>query len=202
MLKIILILGFFAVLHSWLAGQSIKRRIRERISERAYHGFYRLAYNAFAVITLAPAFIIAVLDGGQVIWRVESPTAILLLVIQIIGAVGVLVSLIQIDTWRFIGLRQLQAYFNGGALPLPDEPLQFRGTYALVRHPLYLFSLLAIWPMVTMTEGLLAFNLGATLYFIFGSLLEEKRLATAYGDIYRNYQREVPWLIPFLRIRH
>ena len=202
MLKIVLILGVFAVLHSWLAGQSIKRSICERMGERAYHGFYRMAYNAFAVITLAPAFIIAVLDGGQVIWRVESPAAILLLALQIIGVFGVLISLVQIDTWRFVGLRQLQAYLDGGALPLPDEPLQFKGTYAFVRHPLYLFSLLAIWPMATMTEGLLAFNIGATLYFILGSLLEEKRLATVYGDRYRKYQREVPWLIPFLRIRH
>jgi protein-S-isoprenylcysteine O-methyltransferase Ste14 len=67
-----------------------------------------------------------------------------------------------------------------------------------VRHPLYLFSLLAIWPSPIMTESLLAFNAAATLYFVVGSRLEEKRLIAAFGQTYLDYQRRVPWLIPGL----
>ena len=198
MFKVILFMLAFAIVHSWLAGKNIKQTIRLRIGERAYHGFFRLGYNMLAVLTLAPAFLIAVLNGGQVIWHVEGFAAFVLLGVQIVGVVGVLASLVQIDTWRFAGIRQAQAYISDGQLPLTDEPLQLKGVYGLVRHPLYLFSLMAIWPLATMNEGLLAFNIGATLYFIFGSLLEERRLTAAYGDVYRNYQESVPWLIPHI----
>jgi methanethiol S-methyltransferase len=201
MITVILIMGVFAILHSWLAGKTIKNAIRQRVGERAYHGFYRLAYNVFAVITFAPAFLIAILDGGQIIWQVEGLAAVCFIAVQVIGVIGVLVSLAQIDSWRFAGLRQVMAYLQGDPLPLPEEPLQLSGMYAFVRHPLYLFSLMVIWPMVTMSEGLLAFTIGTTLYFILGSLLEERRLRAAYGDRYRDYQQNVPWLIPIPRIR-
>jgi methanethiol S-methyltransferase len=201
MVKVIVLLAAFAVVHSWLAGKNVKTVIRQRIGERRYHGFYRLAYNIFAVLTLAPAVIAAVVDRGQIIWQVNDFVAGVFILVQIVGIIGGVVSLSQIDWRRFAGLSQVMAYLTGQPLPLPDEPLQLRGMYSIVRHPLYLFSLLAIWPLTTMTEGLLAFNIGATLYFVFGSLLEERRLAGAFGDMYRDYQRTVPWLIPFPRIR-
>jgi protein-S-isoprenylcysteine O-methyltransferase Ste14 len=108
---------------------------------------------------------------------------------------------LQIDLGQFSGLAQALAYIENKPLPLPDELLQTGGVYAFVRHPLYLFSLMIIWALPVMTEGLLIFNLGTTLYFIFGSLLEEKRMLRIFGDEYRAYQQRVPWLVPLLRRR-
>lgn len=189
----------FGVLHSWLAGQYIKQAIRQRIGERAYHGFYRLGYNILAVATLVPAGLIVLLIPGQIIWQIDGAARLPLLAIQIVGIAGLVVSLLQIDFWRFAGLRQVNAYLSNQPLPLPDEPLQMKGLYNLVRHPLYLFSLMVIWPLDTMTESWLAFNIASTLYFILGSLLEERRLIAAYGHTYLEYRQRVPWLIPFLR---
>jgi protein-S-isoprenylcysteine O-methyltransferase Ste14 len=56
-----------------------------------------------------------------------------------------------------------------------------------------------IWPLSVMTEGFLAFAIGSTLYFIFGSLLEERRLIKVYGETYRRYQQQTSWLIPLPR---
>lgn len=196
----LVLMALFGVLHSWLAGQNIKQAIRKRIGERSYHGFYRLGYNVFAVLTLLPPGLFVLSNPGQVIWQIDGVARLPLLAIQVVGLVGLVVSLLQIDFWRFAGLRQVNAYLSNQPLPLPDEPLQMNGLYRLVRHPLYLFSLLVIWPLDTMTESWLAFNLTSSLYFIFGSLLEERRLIAAYGQTYLEYRQRVPWLIPFLRL--
>ncbi|NDJ62680.1 MAG: isoprenylcysteine carboxylmethyltransferase family protein, partial [Chloroflexi bacterium] len=121
------------------------------------------------------------------------------LAVQIVGFAGLMISLLQIDLGQFTGLSQVLAYLNGERLPLPTEPLQTGGVYRLVRHPLYLFSLLLIWPMPIMTEALLAFNLVSTWYFAIGSLLEERRMLALFGDEYAEYRQRVPWLIPFVR---
>lgn len=36
----------------------------------------------------------------------------------------------------------------------------------------------------------------ATIYFYVGALHEEKRLATTFGDTYRQYREEVPAFLP------
>lgn len=192
----------FSLVHSWLAGSSIKAFFRARLGERAFEGWYRFGYNVFATLTFAPLPVLLALFPGAVIWRSDNTlfTTVLLL-IQLAGAAGLIISLLQIDLGQFSGLAQALAYLEGKALPLPAEPLQTGGVYALVRHPLYLFSLMAIWPLPIMTEGLLVFNLGITAYFVVGSLLEERRMIQVFGDEYRAYQRRVSWLIPLPRQR-
>jgi methanethiol S-methyltransferase len=189
----------FAVIHSLLAQNRVKDAIRARMGERAYLGLYRILYNILAVLMLAPALIAVVLSPGQVIWRVEGVPAILMLILQGIGLIGLTVSLLQTDILRFGGVTQMMAYLGGQPLPLPPESLRTDGVYALVRHPLYLFSLLMLWPMTVMTEGLLAFNITATAYFVLGSLIEERRMVTDFGQPYLDYQQHVPWLLPFVK---
>jgi protein-S-isoprenylcysteine O-methyltransferase Ste14 len=98
-----------------------------------------------------------------------------------------------------MGVRQARAFLASDPLPLPDEPLQTGGVYRLVRHPLYTFSLLMVWAAPVMTLNTLWFNLGATLYVLVGSLIEERRLAAGYGEPYSSYRRQVSWLIPWPR---
>ncbi len=50
-----------------------------------------------------------------------------------------------------------------------------------------------------MTESLLGFDLGATIYFALGSILEDRKMARAFGDEYAAYRNAVPWLIPFVK---
>jgi len=70
------------------------------------------------------------------------------------------------------------------------------GAYGWVRHPLYFFSLIILWLIPAMTVNILAFNLGASLYFYIGSIFEERKLVAEFGDVYREHQRSVPMLIP------
>ena len=199
MIPVLITMIAFSILHSLSAGDRPRAFFRRHWGDRAYHGLYRLIYNLFAALTLVPVFLALLFSPGAVIWSTESPVAFIFIGIQLTGLIGLLISLLQIDLARFAGLRQFIAYVRGEPLPLPAEPLQLRGVYQLVRHPLYLFSLLVIWPGPIMTEGLLAFNIAATLYFIVGSLLEERRMIAQFGQAYIDYQRRTPWIIPFPR---
>ena len=50
--------------------------------------------------------------------------------------------------------------------------------------------------------NLLAFNLGATLYFITGAVFEERKLLKAFGRTYSNYRKRTPMLVPGMRFPH
>ena len=201
MIAVLVGMFLYAIIHSLMAGKTIKTAMRNRLGERAYYGLYRLVYNAIASISILPVLLWIYLGTNTVVWHVTGPLQTVFLAIQAVGVIGLGISLIQIDGAQFLGLSQLRAYLEGDPLPLPTEPLQTRGTYALVRHPLYLFSLLAIWPMVVMTDTLLAFNVVTTLYFVIGSRLEEQRLERIFGKEYVDYKRRVPWLLPIPRGR-
>jgi protein-S-isoprenylcysteine O-methyltransferase Ste14 len=47
-----------------------------------------------------------------------------------------------------------------------------------------------------MTGQLLVFNILSTVYFVLGSIHEEGRLVTQFGEVYTNYKQRVPRLIP------
>ncbi len=196
MFLILLTMLIFGVIHSLLAERGVKQAFLDYFGVYAYHGFYRLLYNILAALMLLPALWFLIRNPGHIIWQVEGPLAFVLLLVQVVGLVGLVISLIQIDLGQFTGLSQLMAYLRHQPLPLPLEPLQTGGLYSLVRHPLYLFSLLLIWPQQTMTESLLVFNIAATLYFVLGSRLEERRLLAVFGQTYADYQNRVAWLIP------
>jgi methanethiol S-methyltransferase len=197
-IPILVTLFVFAALHTFSAGR-FKPVFRRYFGERVYEGLYRVVYNIFALISFLPVLVFMMSSPSQIIWTIPSVLIPLFLVIQFTGLIGLLVSLAQIDFWRFAGLRQLWTYINHQPLPLPDEPLQTNGVFRLVRHPLYLFSMITIWAVTTMTDTYLAFCIGVTLYFIIGSVLEERRLEAAFGETYREYRRRVPWLLPFPR---
>lgn len=200
MTLVLLAMLLFGVIHSLTAGR-FKAVFRRWFGERAYHGLYRLLYNGFALLTLLPAALLMAFNDGGVVWQVPASLEIVFLAIQAVGLVGLVVSTLQIDALRFAGVTQFLNYLTGGTLPLADEPLQTGGLYAWVRHPLYLFSLMVLWPVTTMTWGYLGLSVGMTLYFIIGSLYEEQRLLAAYGETYARYRARVPWLLPYPRPR-
>ncbi len=194
---ILLAFAGFAGVHSVLAGAGIKHRFGQWFGVRVADGWYRLAYNLFAVLTILPAFALTVLLPDRLLYTVGLPWSLLLRAVQIVGVLGLAGALLVTDVWHFAGVRQAAAYLAGDPLPLPEPALQERGMYRLTRHPLYFFTLLAVWPLPSMTLNFLFFNIGVTLYIIVGSLVEERRLLRVYGHRYRDYRRRVSWLIPF-----
>jgi protein-S-isoprenylcysteine O-methyltransferase Ste14 len=201
MIAVLLAIVAFGFIHSILASKEAKSAFEEKFGERTYHGLYRFIYNGITIMTLLPIGALMISQSNRIVWQVESPISIVFLILQGIGVIGLLISVLQIDGGQFLGTSQAIAYFTGRKLPLPKELLSVKGVYAFVRHPLYLFSLMVIWFVPTMSEGYLGFCIGATLYFIIGSWYEEKRLIAYFGDDYRAYQKKVAWMIPFVILK-
>jgi protein-S-isoprenylcysteine O-methyltransferase Ste14 len=78
---------------------------------------------------------------------------------------------------------------------LDQERLRISPLHRFVRHPWYSLGLIIIWSR-DMTEAWLITCVLATLYFIFGSRLEEAKLMRYHGEAYRRYRAAVPALLP------
>ncbi len=192
--------GLWALAHSLTASRRVKQWVQQRFGARLYDGFYRLAYNAVSVITIAPLlYLLLTRAPATVLWRVRAPWSLLLLAVQAVGLAGLALSLWQTDVWHFLGLRQALRYLQGEAQPDAPAPFVRTGAYGLVRHPLYFFSMLVLWFTPLMTAATLLFNLLASLYFWIGSLHEERRLQREFGAAYGQYRREVPAFLPRFR---
>jgi protein-S-isoprenylcysteine O-methyltransferase Ste14 len=107
-----------------------------------------------------------------------------------------------------LGWPGLIAWWHGAAV-VPREPeaqgparagdkgLHVAGPFLVSRHPLNLAPLPVLWLAPTMTVNLAVLNSVATLYFVLGSVHEERRLRTSYGEAYSAYQHSaVPFYVP------
>lgn len=112
-----------------------------------------------------------------------------------LSIIGFYVTFRSIRPFDPLGIREIVNHLKGRAA---KEPVfSVRGTYQWVRHPFYFFSLLMIWTQVCLTTDRLLFNGLWTAWIIIGIFLEERDLIASFGDAYRNYQRNVPMLIPY-----
>jgi methanethiol S-methyltransferase len=186
--------ALFAVLHSLTAGTQARDRLGQFLGARLIDGIYRLIYNAVSVVTLLIPLVLVSLLPDFRLYQAKPPLSFVLIFLQVIGAVGVVISLLQIDLLSFSGLRQFVDFVRRSETPHQPARLQTGGLYRWMRHPLYVFSLLAIWSLPLMTFNILIFNSAATLYFGAGSIIEERRLERQFGEEYRQYKQRVGWL--------
>ncbi len=191
----------WALLHSLMAARRTKKWVQQRVGERPYQGLYRLFYNIFAGVTFVPVlWVTAVNLLNTELWNIPAPWSYAANLVQLVGVIGLGIALFQTDFWDFVGLRQAARYLSGEAeINLPPK-LVTGGMYALVRHPLYFFSLLVIWFGPQMSLQTLLFNFFMTMYLWAGSRVEERRLADFFGAAYDEYRVKVPGLVP-IRLR-
>ncbi|MDX1617131.1 MAG: isoprenylcysteine carboxylmethyltransferase family protein [Candidatus Promineifilaceae bacterium] len=191
--------ALWSAVHSLTASLGFKALSRSLVGERLHRAFYRLIYNLFSLLTFAPVLLLAaVLLSDTLLWSVGPPFSGVFLAIQLLGGIGLAISLWQTGLWRFVGLRQAVDYFRGPKAAKDEPELETGGMYRLVRHPLYFFSLVLLWFNPVMTWQTFTFNVAASLYFWLGSILEERKLEARFGETYRDYRRRVPRLLPFV----
>lgn len=186
----LLAVALWAALHSLLASNRVKAAARRRFGPAADRSF-RLLYNLIGVLTLLPVLGVPALLPGAMLYAFPPPWATVAFILQFLALLLILVGLMQTGVLGFLGIEQLMRS-NPGA----DPTLQVAGLYAWVRHPLYSAGLAFIWLTPIMTASTLALFLGLTLYIYIGSIFEERRLVSEFGEPYREYQRRVPRLIP------
>lgn len=82
------------------------------------------------------------------------------------------------------------------------EKITTSGIYGHVRHPQYLGHLIGYLGMSIFFSGVYAISFFPFLVVIviFLGIAEERALVAQYGSAYREYQQEVPFLIPFVKM--
>ena len=187
------LLGIFALQHSIMA----RRWFKERWTRIVPAVLERSTYVLLSSLALILVFWKWQPLGG-VVWSVEEPAArIALRSLFAFGWTLVLVATFQINHFDLFGLRQVWLQlFNK-----PYTKLRF-GTpvlYRFVRHPLYVGWFFAFWMTPRMTYAHLLFAIATTAYILIAIQFEERDLIHEHGEAYKQYRREVPMLVPFMR---
>jgi protein-S-isoprenylcysteine O-methyltransferase Ste14 len=179
------LLAMFAVTHSAMARRGFKRWWTRIVTPQAER----------SVFVLVAALQVALICWqwrpvpGPTLWSATGWAAKVLIAAELVGFAIALVSTFLIDHFELFGLRQA---FGATRPPTFRTPLLYR----VVRHPLYLGLVIALWAAPQMGIGRLVLAAGMTLYIVVGATLEERDLVETFGDDYRRYQREVPMIVP------
>jgi protein-S-isoprenylcysteine O-methyltransferase Ste14 len=124
--------------------------------------------------------------GGVLRWSLRA--------VYCFAMLGLAWAIVALGSFDGLGLKPiLDRWRKTRSSPMP---FTVRGPYRWIRHPLYLFSMLMIWAYPDITMDRLLFNVLFTAWIFVGTVLEERDLVVAFGDSYREYQREVPMLLP------
>lgn len=184
-------LAFF-VQHSTMVRKSYRRWSARVMSERYYGASYTVASGLvllLLVIFWQESSNVLATAGGILRWFLRA-----VFFLSVIGFVWGIRSLGSFDTF---GLQPIRDHLKG--TETPSLPFTVRGPYRWVRHPLYSFCLVIIWSCPDLTADRLLFNVLWTAWIILGTVLEERDLVADFGQDYREYQGNVPMLIPMRR---
>jgi protein-S-isoprenylcysteine O-methyltransferase Ste14 len=154
--------------------------------------WYRLFFTIVAAATLLPLLYLFYLFPGEVLYSVPAPWRWGMVAVQAAAAFGLTKTLLEAGPLRFLGIRADSG--EGGLI--------VRGIYCRTRNPLFLFALIFLWLTPIMTTNLLVLYIIATVYFILGSVHEERMLAEEFGAAYLDYRDRVPRFIPRLRCEY
>lgn len=196
---IVLLFLLFAFSHTWLASLKIKKNFAERMGSKI--AFYRLFYNLSSLLLFAFFYFVSP-KPDIIVYDLHYPFDIITFALQFLSFIGLMWAVKGTDLKEFIGYAQVQRYLKGDYnINDLDEKQIFRkeGAFKLVRHPIYLFSILFLGLRPTMDLFYLVMFICITIYFYVGSIFEEKKLIEIFGDDYKKYQQTVPRLIPFVR---
>jgi hypothetical protein len=182
-------LAYFAF-HSLLASLKLKSWVSEHHPD--FMPGYRLTFNIIAVALLVFPLWLMFTGQRSVIWAFDGWLAWLMNGFALLAVVAFLISMKYYDGQEFLGLRQLR---DREKRIEDQENLHISPFHRYVRHPWYSFALVLIWTR-PMDSLMLISAVFMTLYFFFGSRLEEAKLKSYYGDVYKRYIKKVPGLIP------
>lgn len=185
------LIALFGLQHSVMARRSFKSLWTLVVPECAERSTYVLA-TSLVVIALIRYW--QPLPGN--VWRIEGPLPKGgLYVISALGWGLVLFSSFLTNHWDLFGLRQTYLHSRGRRY----SPVAFKETslYRVIRHPMMLGVLVAVWATPEMSVSHLVLAVGFSLYIVVGVHFEEQALRRDIGDPYVSYSRRTVRFFPF-----
>jgi protein-S-isoprenylcysteine O-methyltransferase Ste14 len=146
-------------------------------------------------VLLVPVLHYAALLQTDVIFTYHPPWSVIRLLVLIIALlIFIKALLIDYDFLSFIGIRQILHFTKPSGQK--SGGIKKTGLLGIVRHPLYFAVILALWCNTYRISDIVV-NSVLTIYVFIGTILEERKLVLEFGDVYTQYKKEVPMLIPF-----
>jgi methanethiol S-methyltransferase len=197
----------FAVVHSLLASHYAKQKSKDWLGERRAIAWYRVFYNAQALLTTGALFWHIWRQPSHLLYEAKAPLNWLMRGGQLLSVIYALRAARHLPLSHFSGLPHLLAYRKNEPLPREaegqgptiedDGALRDDGPFKNSRHPLNLAPLGVFWLQPKMTSNWLLFCVLSTLYALLGSAHEEARFVKASPE-YKAYQGRTPFLWPRL----
>lgn len=179
--------------HSVLISNSVLQQAQKILGDG--YRYYRLGYNIFSLVSFAALYWYSLGVRGEVFFTWTYPLVIAQWLGLVIAVLVIYLGAREYDQAYFIGLRQIREAMVSDA----SFPIKKSGILKYIRHPYYSAGILFLifWGSnvssdLLVTKGILV------AYLIIGAFLEERKLVILLGEIYRQYQREVPMFFPRL----
>ena len=196
----------FALSHSLLATDWMKRRVEALFGVRVRDGLYRFAYNNITYASIGAMVLAFKKLPDRTVYRVPRPWSLLMRLGQLLGLWLIADTNLRMGVGRFTGLSGAWEFISG-AQPEREAPAQGPrlgadgqpargGAFSLSRHPNNLGPTLIVCLQPTRSVRLLTFAIIGSLYSFFGSMLEEQRVRAVYREKYEPYRQATPFFFP------
>ena len=188
----------YCALHSYLISIGFTNLMKRCLKQ--YYAFYRLFYILISLFLLIPLInYTGELDHKVIIVYGHY--------LDILRQIFIFSSFIMFfwafffdyDALSFFGIRQILKFGKTNEIKSSNE-IKKRGLLGMMRHPMYFALIIYLWFQTTKLADIVV-NIVLTVYVIIGTILEEKKLVLEYGETYLEYQKEVPMIIPFVKVK-
>lgn len=176
--------------HSVLATNSVKQLFS------GISNYYRLLYSAVSIFGLVAIVGYMIFIPPVWIWEPTTLSKFFGLSLATYGVIVIKAGFKSYDLKEFLGLKQLKGFSEEHGV------LQTGGILKHIRHPLYTGTMLLSWGLFIFAPHLvhLLSVVCIQVYLVIGTLLEEKKLESAFGESYRKYKKEVPMFFPKIKL--
>ncbi|MFN0058661.1 MAG: methyltransferase family protein [Planctomycetota bacterium] len=185
----------FPLLHSWMLSQP-GRRVASQLAGRWGGTLFSTIFATFASWQLLVTFCAwSPLCGPR--WTPSGSLFVVSCVAYALSWVLLGQTMLDAGLASQTGAMGWWALFRGRKPKF--GPLPTQRTFAFCRQPVYFAYALTLWTGPTWSLDRLVLAVVWTGYCVLGPLRKEARYVGYHGELFREYQRRVPYFVPWLR---
>ncbi len=175
-------------MHSLLAASSVKDFLAKKFTVMSPRS-YRIGYNIIGLTGILLLFYFQFIIPSTILFTTGFITHSIAFCLLLAGFIIMIFAISNYDWKSFVGITEEKKF-----------ALVIAGMNKYVRHPLYSGTMLFvmgffIWQPYFKNLMLMVLM---WVYLAIGIVYEERKLVKLYGDVYKNYQKKVKKMIPFI----